>query len=251
MMAVRRSSPQATMRLSARACLALVGAFGLAELSSSPLRAEPRHGLSVFGDLKYPADFKHFDYVSPDAPKGGKASQIGSAGITTFDSFNSFILKGDAAQGMELCFDTLMARAYDEPDSVYGLVAETADVAPDKMSVTFKMRPEAKFADGSPVTADDVVFSFETIKAKGHPRLAFPLRDVKSAEALDLHSVRFTFEGTLVRDLPVRVAGLPILSKAFRDARFREDDARADPRIGAVQGRAFQGRHIRYLYSAP
>src|SRR5688572_8218844 len=132
MMAVRRSSPQ-TMRLSARACLALVGAFGLAELSSSPLRAEPRHGLSVFGDLKYPADFKHFDYVNPDAPKGGKASQIGPAGITTFDSFNSFILKGDAAQGMELTYDSLMVRANDEPDAVYGLVAETADVAPDTM----------------------------------------------------------------------------------------------------------------------
>jgi microcin C transport system substrate-binding protein len=215
MMAVRRSSPQTTMRLSARACLALVGAFGLAEISASPLRAEPRHGLSVFGDLKYPADFKHFDYVNPDAPKGGKASQIGSAGITTFDSFNSFILKGDAAQGMELCFDTLMARAHDEPDSVYGLVAETADVAPDKMSVTFKMRPEAKFADGSPVTADDVVFSFETIKTKGHPALSTPIRDVKSAEALDAHTVRYTFEGSLVRDLPITVATLPILSKTY------------------------------------
>jgi microcin C transport system substrate-binding protein len=184
-------------------------------MSASPLRAEPRHGLSVFGDLKYPADFKHFDYVNPDAPKGGKASQIGSAGITTFDSFNSFILKGDAAQGMELCFDTLMARAYDEPDSVYGLVAETADTALDKMSVTFKMRPEAKFADGSPVTADDVVFSFETIKAKGHPVLSTPIRDVKSAEALDALTVRYTFEGALVRDLPITVATLPILSKTY------------------------------------
>ena len=181
----------------------------------APALAEPQHGLSVFGDLKYPADFKHFDYVNPDAPKGGKASQIGTAGLTTFDSFNMLILKGDAAQGMELVFDSLMARAHDEADAVYGLVAETADVAPDKMSVTFKMRPEAKFADGSPVTADDVVFSFETIKAKGHPAFSIPIRDVKSVEAIDPHTVRYTFEGTLVRDLPITVATLPILSKAY------------------------------------
>lgn len=195
--------------------VAFLVAASLSAGSFAPASAEPRHGLSVFGELKYPADFKHFDYVNPDAPKGGKASQIGTAGLTTFDSFNMFILKGDAAQGMELVFDTLMVRANDEPDAVYGLVAETADVAPDKMSVTFKMRPEAKFADGTPVTADDAVFSFETIKAKGHPAFAIPLRDVKSAEALDPHTVRYTFEGALVRDLPIAVATLPILSKAY------------------------------------
>ncbi|MGE0024758.1 MAG: extracellular solute-binding protein [Hyphomicrobium sp.] len=192
-----------------------VGAAVLAGLAAAPLSAEPRHGLSIFGELKYPADFKHFDYVNADAPKGGRVSQIGPGGVTTFDSFNSFILKGDAAQGMELCFDSLMVRAHDEPDAVYGLVAETADVAADGMSVTFKMRPEAKFSDGTLVTADDAVFSFEAIKAKGHPRLAFPLRDVVKAEALDSLTVRYTFEGTLVRDLPVNVATLPILSKAY------------------------------------
>jgi microcin C transport system substrate-binding protein len=205
--------------LGVRTGIGLMGALGLAAVLASPLAAEPKHGLSIFGDLKYPADFKHFDYVNPDAPKGGKASQIGPAGITTFDSFNSFILKGDAAQGMELTYDSLMARALDEPDAVYGLVAETADVAPDGMSVTFKLRPEAKFSDGSPLTAADVVFTFETIKAKGHPRLAFPLRDVTKAEALDPHTVRYTFEGTLVRDLPVTVATLPILSKAYYTAK--------------------------------
>src|SRR5690606_16756623 len=146
---------------------------------AAPAVSEPRHGLSVFGELKYPADFTHFDYVNPDAPKGGRASQIGSGGLTTFDSFNAFILKGDAAQGLDLLFDTLMARAMDEPDAVYGLVAETADLADDGMSVTFKLRPEAKFADGSPVTAEDVVFSFDTIKAKGHPELSSQIRDVE------------------------------------------------------------------------
>ncbi len=200
--------------LARAACGIAVLATAIA-VQSLPSVAEPRHGLSIFGDLKYPADFKHFDYVNPDAPKGGRVSQIGSAGRTTFDSFNNYILKGDAAQGLELLFDSLMARANDEPDAVYGLVAETADVAEDAMSVTFKLRPEAKFADASPVTADDVVFSFNILKEKGHPNISISLRDVEKAEALDAATVRYTFKGELVRDLPMTVAVLPILSKAY------------------------------------
>lgn len=180
-----------------------------------PASAGPRHGLSAFGDLKYAADFKHFDWVNPDAPKGGRLSMIGSAGLITYDSFNNFILKGDAAQGLDYLFDTLMVRAYDEPDAMYGLVASSADVAPDRMSVTFRLRPEARFADGSSVTADDVVFSFDTLKAKGHPAYALSLRDIVKAEALDPATVRYFFTGELVRDLPLTVAGLPVLSKVF------------------------------------
>ena len=172
----------------------------------------------MFGDLKYPSSFKAFDYVNPNAPKGGKVAQIGPAGRTTYDSFNAFILKGDAAQGLELLFDSLMERALDEPDSVYGLVAETADVADDGMSVTFKLRPEAKFADGTALTAGDVVFSFETLKAKGHPNYSMPLRDVVSCEAVDDLTVKYTFKGDLVRDLPITVATLPIISKAYYTA---------------------------------
>ena len=97
-------------------------------------RAEFRHGLSAFGDLKYSAEFKHFDYVNPDAPKGGRLSTIGTEGRTNFDSFNNFLLKGDAAQGLDYLFDTLMTRADDEPDAVYGLVASAAEVAPDGKS---------------------------------------------------------------------------------------------------------------------
>lgn len=231
-----------------RARFTLLCAAGLALAAPSLAGAEPRHGLSIFGDLKYPADFKHFDYVNPDAPKGGKVSQIGTASLTTFDSFNRFILKGDAAQGLELCFDSLMAPAQDEVDAVYGLVAETADVAPDRMSVTFKMRPEAKFSDGSPVTADDVVFSFHAIKDKGHPAFAMPIRDVKSAEALDAHTVRYTFEGTLVRDLPVTVATLPILSKAYYTTHDFEKTS-LDPPLGSgpykIGGYA-AGRYVSY-----
>ncbi len=177
-----------------------------------PASAEPRHGLSVFGELKYPAGFQHFDYVNPEAPKGGRLS---TNGPITFDSFNNFLVKGDAAAGLDTLFDSLMVRAFDEPDAMYGLVASTADVAADGKSVTFKLRPEARFADGSPLTADDVVFSFETLKAKGHPRFALALRDVEKAEAPDAQTVRFSFSGDLVRDLPQVVAALPVLSKAY------------------------------------
>ncbi len=177
------------------------------------------HGLSTFGDLKYQPGFAHFAYVNPNAPKGGRLSMIGPAGRTTFDSFNAFILRGDAAQGLELLFDTLMTRAADEPSSVYGLVARDATIAADKMSITFRLRPEAKFADGTPVTADDAVFSFDTLKAKGHPSIRLQLRDVTKVEAIDPQTVRYAFQGDLVRDLPIVVAGLPLLSKAYYAAR--------------------------------
>ena len=176
------------------------------------------HGLSVFGALKYPAGFKHFDYVNPAAPKGGRISMIGPAGRTTFDSFNGFILKGDAAQGLDTLFDSLMVRAADEPDSVYGLVAQSAVPDPDGKGITFKLRPEAKFADGSPVTAEDVVFSFTTLKEKGHPQYSLSLRDVATCEAPEAGTVRYTFKGDQTRDLPITVATLPILSKAFYTA---------------------------------
>ena len=177
--------------------------------------SERSHGLSAFGDLAYPADFKHFAYVNPDAPKGGDFSLVGWGGVTTFNSLNNYILKGDAAQGLELLFDTLMTRAMDEPDAIYGLVAESAEIADDGMSVIFFLRPEAKFADGSPLTAGDVVFSFDTLKEKGHPIFAQTLRDVTKAEALDDHTVRYSLTGSLTRDLPLTVAALPIFSKAY------------------------------------
>jgi microcin C transport system substrate-binding protein len=191
-----------------------------------------RHGLSTFGDLKYPPDFKHFAYVNPAAPKGGRMAMIGPAGRTTFDSFNAFILRGDAAQGLELLFDSLMVRAGDEPSAVYGLVAKDASLAADKRSVTFRMRPEAKFADGSAVTAEDAVFSFETLKAKGHPSIRLQLRDVAKAEAIDAHTVRYSFQGDLVRDLPIVVAGLPLLSKAYY-ANREFDATTLEPPLGS------------------
>ncbi len=230
----------------------LAGVLALAVvLAAMPITARaqsPAHGLSTFGDLKYPAGFKHFDYVNPDAPKGGRMSMIGPSGRTTFDSFNAFILRGDAAQGLELLFDSLMVRAADEPSAVYGLVARDAEVAADKRSVTFRLRPEARFADASPVTAADAVFSFETLKAKGHPAIRIQLRDVVKAEALDPATVRYTFQGDLVRDLPIIVAGLPLLSKAFYATR-EFDQTTLEPPLGSgpyVIGEHRQGAFVTY-----
>ncbi len=190
----------------------------LAALFVAPAHAGERtHGLSAFGKLKYPPDFKHFDYVNSDAPKGGRLSTIGTGAVLTFNSFNPFVVRGDAAQGLEFLFDTLMTRAADEPDAVYGLIAEAAEVAEDRRSAVFYLRPEAKFRDGSPVTAEDVAFSIEMLRdpAKAHPSFHGPLRDVAKVVAIDDHTVRFEFAGNNLRDLPMIVAGMPVLSKAF------------------------------------
>lgn len=177
--------------------------------------AEPRHGISIFGDLKYPPDFTHFDYVNPDAPKGGRMALIGPTPMDTFDSFNGYILKGDAAQGFDLMFDSLMARAADEPDAMYGLVARTADIPPDGKSISFALRKEAMFADGTPLTAEDVCDSFRLLSTQGHERIRITIRDVEGCEVVSPHEVRYRFKGERTRDLPTTVAGLPILSKAY------------------------------------
>lgn len=206
----------------------IAAAFGLLA-NFTPVAAEPRHGLSIFGDLKYSADFKNFDYVNPAAPKGGRIVTAGTGGANTFDSLNAFILKGDAAQGLDSLFDSLMVRALDEPDAVYGLLAETADVAPGRMSVTFKLRADAKFADGTPVTADDVANSFTLLKDKGRPDISLTLRDVIAADVLDPLTIKYTFKGALIRDLPIIVAQLPVFSKAYYTANAFEETSLKPP----------------------
>src|ERR1700720_4405204 len=146
------------------------------------------HGLSAFGDLAYPADFAHFSYVDPQAPKGGTFSQIGPSrqfnqNFLTFNSLNSYILKGDAAQGMELTFATLMASAEDEPDAMYGLAARAVRISPDGLVYHFLMRPQARFHDGTRLTAKDAAFSLTTLKEQGHPIIQQNMRDVLGAEA--------------------------------------------------------------------
>src|SRR4051794_7156423 len=182
------------------------------------------HGMSAFGDLKYPADFPRFDYVNPDAPKGGTFSLIPSVraynqSFFTFNSFNAYVLKGEGAQGMDLTFATLMARAGDEPDAMYGLAAKSVEISPDKTSYRFTMRPEARFHDGSKLTAHDVAFSLNTLKQKGHPLVIVQLRDMLKAEASDDATVVVTFAAKRGRDVPLYVAGLPIFSRAYYTTR--------------------------------
>jgi len=229
-----------------RPFLCLLAVLALALATPNGLHAEPRHGLSAFGELKYPPDFAHFDYVNPDAPKGGRLATVGTAALITFDSFNGFILKGNAAQGLSNLFDTLMTPAQDENDAMYGLVAHSAEVAPDGLSVTFFLRPEARFADATKLTAKDVVASFDLIKAHGHPFLSMPLRDVTGAEALDDYTVRYTFTGNLTRDLPLLVAGLPIFSKAYYETRdFTETTL--EPPLGSGPYRITDFRQGRFV----
>src|SRR5436190_14734705 len=180
-----------------------------------------RHGISAFGDLKYPPDFKHFDYVNPNAPKGGMFSQIGPSAafnqnLQTFNSLNSYILRGDAAQGMENTFATLMGSGSDEPDSLYPLAARAVRVSADGLAYRFLLRSGLKFHDGSPLTAQDVAFSFNLLKEKGHPIIQQLMRDVVSSEATDDATVAVKFALGRARDVPLFVAGgLPIFSRAY------------------------------------
>lgn len=228
--------------------LTLITLAGWALFASQAYASERQHGLSVFGKLNYAPDFRHFNYVNPDAPKGGRLAMIGTAGIVTFNSLNGFILKGDAAQGLGNLFDSLMVSAGDEADAMYGLVAEAAEVADGRTGVTFYLRKAARFSDGSPLTADDVVFSLNVLKEKGHPRIALQLRDVEKAEAIDAHTVRYTFKGQQTRDLPLIVAGLPIFSKAWYSTRdFGKTSM--EPPLGSGPYKVAdlaQGRYILY-----
>jgi len=195
------------------------------------------HGLSVFGDLKYPADFPHFDYVNVAAPKGGMFSFIPSVraynqSYQTFNSLNAYILKGDGAQGMDMTFAPLMTRASDEPDAMYGLVAKSVRISTDKLTYRFTLRPEARFHDGSKLTAQDAAFSLTTLKTKGHPLILTQLRDMLKAEAADDTTLIVTFAEKRARDVPLYVAGLPIFSKAFYATR-PFDESTLDAPLGS------------------
>jgi microcin C transport system substrate-binding protein len=228
-------------QLSRRHVLALGvgGAFSAAALRNAAASEGPAevYGISAFGDLKYPADFHHFDYVNLDAPKGGTFSLIPSVrgynqSYFTFNSLNAFVLKGEGAQGMDLTFVTLMAHAGDEPDAMYGFAAKSVQISPDKLAYRFTMRPEAKFHDGTKLTAHDVAFSINVLKEKGHPLIQIQMRDVKGAEALDDATVIVTFAEKRARDVPLYVAGLPIFSKAYYANRVF-DETTTDTPLGS------------------
>ncbi|MEP3046962.1 MAG: extracellular solute-binding protein [Roseibium sp.] len=226
MTATSEASRRSILKLSGAAALATIAAplFRRAAVAGTGGASGPQHGLSVFGDLKYGPDFTHFDYINPGAPKGGTFSFQApywyfNQNVLTYNTFNTFILKGDAPPRMEDCFDTLMVRAYDEPDAVYGLVAETVEVEDDGNRFIFNLRPEARFHDGSKLTAEDVAFSLELMKAEGHPLLSQPLKVLTGVEVMDEYRVAVQFDGTQARAFPLTVASsYPILSKRYYTA---------------------------------
>ncbi|MBA2402477.1 MAG: ABC transporter substrate-binding protein, partial [Bradyrhizobium sp.] len=232
--------------------LGALGAISLRPAAASEAGGEV-HGLSVFGDLKYPADFKHFDYVNVNAPKGGLFSAVPTARLYnqsffTFNSLNAFILKGEGACGMELTFATLMARAGDEPDGMYGQAAKSVQISPDKLTYRFTMRPEARFHDGTKLTAHDAAFSFNILKEKGHPLVVSQLRDLVKAEAPDDATLLVIFAEKRARDVPLYVATLPIFSKAYYATRAF-DETTLDTPLGSGPykvGRFEANRYIEY-----
>jgi len=251
----RRTAKESNRDPTRRDIVAL-GAGALACIGMPPARAvekPERHGMSAFGDLKYPADFKHLDYVNADASKAGLFSQIGSTRLynqnfLTFNSLNSYILRGDAAQGMELIFASLMASAADEPDGMYGLAARAVQISDDGLTYRFLMRPGITFHDGSPLTAHDIVFSLDILKAKGHPIAQQQLRDFAGAEAVDDATVVARFAPNRARDVPLFAAGCPIFSRGYYATR-PFDESTLEPPLGSGPykvGRFEAGRFIEY-----
>jgi len=176
------------------------------------------YGISKFGELKYSEDFAHLDYVNPDAPKGGEYS---TWSFGSFDSFHPYIAKGRAAIGASIQFESLMVGTADEADSMYGLLAESLEYPTDYSWAIFHLRPEAKFSDGSPVTAEDVVFSQNILQEKGIPSIqTFFAEAYESVEALDTHTVKFTFrEPSETNDMVMQAASTTVFSKAWWEGR--------------------------------
>ena len=174
------------------AVFALFAALAFAPSAPADTKTVRVHGLAMHGAPKYGPGFTHFDYANPDAPKGG---EVRLSAIGSFDSFNQYILKGDPAAGLGAVFETLLVSSGDEAFSEYGLLAETIEVPEDRSWVAFALRPEARWHDGRPVTVEDLIFSLDTLKSKGHPFYRSYFKDVAKAEKTGERSVRFTFAG--------------------------------------------------------
>ncbi|MCG5239208.1 extracellular solute-binding protein [Azospirillum doebereinerae] len=226
-----------------RMLAALAGALLLA----GPLAAQEggSHAIALHGTPKYGPDFQHFDYADPNAPKGGEVKLMAMGG---FDNLNPFILRGQTAAGATLVFETLTVGSSDEAVTEYGLLAESIAVAEDRSWVSFTLRPQARFNDGKPVTADDVIWSFQTLKEKGHPIYRTYYADVVKAEKTGERTVKFSFKGTDNAELPVIMGQLPVLPKHVFDTRPFESTT-LEPLVGSgpyVVAEVQPGRSITY-----
>ncbi|MEM5286358.1 extracellular solute-binding protein [Paraburkholderia sabiae] len=187
--------------------------FTLSSVTMQPAHAA--YAIAQYGEPKYPADFKHFDYVNPDAPRGGTLVLANPDRSTSFDKFNPFTLRGNAAPGIGLLFESLATGSADEVASAYGLLADDIDVASDGMSTTFHINPRARFSNGDPVTADDVKFSFDTLKSpKAAPQFAAYFADITRCVIVDPATVRFEFKQH-DRELPLLAGGMPVFSRKW------------------------------------
>ncbi|MBO0905755.1 extracellular solute-binding protein [Jiella sonneratiae] len=242
----RRSFGQ--LALGAAAAAALPGR-GFADVKTDT----PLHGLSAFGELKYPADYSHFDYASPDAPAGGQFDMAVSSWVLnqspfTFDTLNTFVLRGNAPPRIENLYDALMTSSLDEPDALYCALAESVEVSKDKRSFKFRLRPQALFSTGAKVTAEDIVFTYKALKADGHPSLQVTLRELDEIVANDPDTVRLIFSERQSYQDALLALGMPIIPKAFFDGRKLTDIANEIiPGSGGFKiGRFEYGRYIEY-----
>jgi peptide/nickel transport system substrate-binding protein len=197
-------------------CAAAMAAAGWAAAAG-----EPHHAIAMHGEPALGADFKAFPYVNPDAPKGGTLVQ---GALGTFDSLNPLIVKGVPAISLRgYVVESLLARGYDEPFTLYGLLAETVETDATRSYVTFRLDPRAKFSDGTAVTAEDVVFSWQLLRDHGRPNYRSYYVKVAKAEALDRRTVRFDLDGSDDRELPLILGLMPVLPKhAVNEDKFEE-----------------------------
>jgi peptide/nickel transport system substrate-binding protein len=203
----------------------MAGAALLGGFAAAAAMAEPTHGIAMYGEPALPPDFEHLPYVNPDAPVGGR---IVSAEVGAFDSLNPYIQRGSVPwQLTYLITESLMARSLDEPFTLYGLLAESIETGPNREWVQFRLRPEARFSDGSPVTVDDVIWSYETLGTQGHGRYATFWSKVERIEAIDDRTVRITF-ATADRELALLAGLRPVLKRAqWEGVNFAESDGLA------------------------
>src|SRR5215813_13691339 len=204
----------------------------LASVSAHGVQAEPRHAIAMHGEPALPADFSHFRYADPAAPKGGR---LVHGVLGTFESINPFIARGLVAQGMRgplvsnvnvisgQVVESLMARSYDEPFTLYGLVAQTIDTDAARSFATFTLDPAARFSDGKPVTPEDVIFSWQLLRHRGRPNHRFYYSKVVKAEIIGTHAIRFDLTGSNDRELPLILGLMPVLAKhAINPDKFEE-----------------------------
>jgi microcin C transport system substrate-binding protein len=222
--------PQATrVRAAVAAGLFASLVAGLPSAARAADEPKPSHGIAIHGEPGYPPDFTHLDYVDPDAPKGGLVRR---SAVGAFDNLNPYILKGQAAAGVSYVFETLMTGTNDEANTEYGLVAETVETPADRSWAIFRINPKARWHDGKPITPEDVIWSFETLREKGHPFYRYYFASVAKVERIGERGVKFSFAEGENRELPVIIGQLPVLPKHYWDGK-EFDKTTLEPPLGS------------------